>query len=231
MKSNTKILGHQGFSLIEILVALALVAIVFTIVPIVTSDDRGKLESAILDFDRAVKVASNESILRNTVTRILIDLEPETEDSSNNIVAKYSVQFGPAGGIILPPAEDLSKLSQHDIEELNKKQSSFHSKFNSVEDFKEKNLPEGIEFLGMSTSYQKEIQKEGKLSIYFYPTGEKDDALIFLASNDEISYLEINSFSEETILKYEQLTPRELELRQDSLDNKLKDIHSQWIRN
>lgn len=232
MKRTNTIIGDQGFSLVEILVALALVAVVFTIVPITSSDNRSNLEEAILNFDRAVKVASNEAILRNTITRIHIKNEVLEDDEEESPI-KYSVQFGPSGGIVLPPLKDLSKMSKNDLEEYEKKQKSFHSRFNSIDDdnFKSITLPEGIDFLGIATSYQKEIQSEGTMSIYFYPTGEKDDAIIFLASRAEIADLKIFGFSEETELNYSSLSQRELELRQDSLDNKVKDIHSEWLTN
>ena len=229
MKGSNKKLGHQGFSLVEILVALALMAVVFTIVPLTTTDKRAQLEEAILDFDRAVKVATNESILRNTVTRIFINLEFESEESDAPSV-KYSVQFGPDGGLALPRAADLSKISLKDLEKYEERQKSFNSKFNSVPDFKPRALPEGITFQGLASSYQKEIQNEGKIAIYFYPTGEKDDAIIFLASNNELAYLEVEAFRDETTLEYYPLNQSELENPQESLDNKKKEIYSQWLK-
>lgn len=229
MKLKDNNYGHQGFSLVEVLVAIALMATVFTLVTS-TSDSRGELEESILHFDRAVKVASNESILRNTVTRIFIDFEAVDEESEETTVT-YSVQFGPSGGLVLPKAEDLSKIGLNDLEKYEERQKKFNSKFNTVADFEKRVLPEDIKFQGVASSYIKDIQTEGKLSIYFYPTGERDDAVIFLTSNNELAYLKIQAFSDQTILKYAPLSKSELDNPQDSLDNKIKEVHSQWLSN
>lgn len=204
-------------------------ATLFGIVTVDTSDNRGELEEAILHFDRAVKVATNESILRNTVTRIFIDFEPESEESEVT-TASYSVQFGPDGGLALPKAKDLSRIGLRDLEKYEEKQKKFNSKFNTVPDFEKRTLPEEILFKGVASSYLKNIQVEGKMSIYFYPTGEKDEAIIFLSSRDELAYLQIDAFSDETRLKYYSLSGSELDNPQDSLDNKVKEVHSQWIK-
>lgn len=229
MKFKDNNYGHQGFSLVEVLVAIALMAAIFTLVTS-SSDDRGELEESILHFDRAVKVASNESILRNTVTRIFIDFEDVSEETEEPTVT-YSVQFGPTGGLTLPKAEDLSKIGLNDLEKYEARQKKFNSKFNTVADFEKRILPSEIKFKGIASSYIKDIQTEGKLSIYFYPTGERDDAIVFLTSINELAYLRIQAFSDQTILKYVPLSKSELDNSQDSLDNKIKEVHSQWLSN
>lgn len=229
MKLKNNNYSHQGFSLVEILVALALMAAIFSLVS-TSSDNRGELEESILHFDRAVKVASNESILRNTVTRIFIDFE-EVSEATEEPTVTYSVQFGPTGGMTLPKAEDLSKIGLNDLEKYEKRQKKFNSKFNTVPDFEKRVLPPQIKFQGIASSYIKDIQSEGKISIYFYPTGERDDAIIFLSSFNELAYLKVQAFTEQTILKYVPLSQSELDNPQDSLDNKIKEVHSQWLSN
>jgi prepilin-type N-terminal cleavage/methylation domain-containing protein len=76
-KTFKKILSHdQGFSLIEILVALLLAALIFTALP--SSEDSRRhrdLQNAVNDLDRAVRFASNESVLRNTLVRLNVNLD------------------------------------------------------------------------------------------------------------------------------------------------------------
>lgn len=223
--SNKLYKGHHGFSLLEIMVALTLVATMFVLIPMgFVQTDRQKLEEVTNEFDRAVRFAQNESILRNSIVRIniLLDKDP----------IEYSVQFGPSGNLVLPTLEDTSKMNLQERELQSKKQSDLDGQFNRIEEFSSENktLLEGVTILGMASSYLKSIKQDGSLSIYFYPTGEKDESLLFFSTATELATFEIPAFENEIFIDYIKYSEADLATLSDSQQNKMKELYDQWIR-
>lgn len=226
MKKFYKELGHHGFSLVEIMVALTLIVMMFTLIPIGESDPaRSQLEETIQDFDRAVRFSVNESILRNAVTRILISL--------NSDPIEYAVEYGPSGDLVLPTLQDQSRMSLLELEHQQKEIKKLGAQFVRVEEFSEKakQLPPNVTVLGLASSYLKQIKKEGEIAIYFYPTGEKDSALIFLSTDQEMAWLDIPPFEDQTYVNYHTYTESELVNLEDSQDNKMKEVYDKWLKN
>lgn len=225
MKKFFKEIGHHGFTIVEIMVALMLVVLIFTIIPMGGSDPQHEsLEETIQDFDRAIKFSINESILRNSVTRILISLDKEPME--------YSVEYGPSGNLVLPTVEDESRMSIKDREQQKKIIKNLDAQFVRVEEFSEKvkKLPGGVNVVGLATSYFKQIKTEGELAVYFYPTGEKDNALIFFSTEQEMAWLDIPPFENTTSVDYHIYSESELVNLEDSQDNKMKDVYDQWLK-
>ena len=216
MKKN-KILGNHGFSLIEILVALLLVSMMFVLVPMGTQEDfREKLETSVDNFDRAIRFAANEAILRNAIVRIKVDLSEEP--------VKYTVQFGPSGNFVLPKSEDTSRMSLQEKEAYDKTLSELDGQFNDIEELRASyiKLPEGITILGLASSFQKIIKTSGIAAVYFYPTGEKDDAMVFFSSPEELAALKIPAFEQKTTVDYYQYSDNDLATLDDVQENKMK---------
>lgn len=225
MKKFYKELGHHGFTIIEIMVALMLVVLIFTIIPIGGSGvDRSKLEETIHDFDRAIKFSINESVLRNTVTRIIINLDTEPQE--------YAVEYGPSGDLVLPTLQDESRMSLRDREYQQKQLEGIDAQFVRVEEFSEKTkkFPDGIFVVGVASSYLKSIKKESEVAIYFYPTGEKDNALVFFSTDKELAWLDIPPFENNTFVNYYTYSESELVNLDDSQDNKMEEIYDQWLK-
>ena len=172
----------------------------------------------------ATRFAVNESILRNAVTRIVIDFQAEPME--------YAVEYGLSSNIILPEVEDESKMSLKDRENQQKTIKSLDAQFNKVAEFSEENkkLPDGIEFIGVASSYLNSIKQDGKASIYFYPTGEKDNALIFISSEEEMATLDIPPFEDKTTSEFYLYSDSDLANLSDSQDNKMKEIFSEWLK-
>lgn len=225
MKKNYKKLGHHGFALVEIMVALMLAALMFSIIPFGGSNPlHSKLEETIQDFDRAIRFSINESILRNSVTRILISLDKDPME--------YSVEYGPSGNLVLPTVQDESRMSIKDREQQAKIFKNLDAQFVRVEEFstKAKEIPEGVSVLGVATSYFKTIRSEGEISIYFYPTGEKDNALIYFTTEEEMAWLDIPPFENTTSVDYHTYIESELVNLENSQDNRMKEVYDQWLK-
>lgn len=219
-------LGHHGFSMMEIMVALVLVGMIFMLIPSSSDQrDRRAIDTMAYEFDRAIRYAQDESILRNVVTRIRISLSKEPQE--------YVVEYGPSGNLPLPEVMDTSRMSISEREAQSEKLKSFDARFTKTDEFSEepKMFDEIVKILGVATSYRKELIDYEDASIYFFPTGEKDSALIIMASESEMASLDIEAFQQETILDYFPYTPTELENLQYSQENKLKEIFDQWKKN
>ena len=218
----------QGFTLVEILVALVLVTIVFLSLPISnTNNGRKALERTIDHFDRAVRFAQNEAILRNTVTRIKINFEKRPQE--------YKVQYGPAQKIKIPGFEDIEEMSLSEREIYEAKMEKFNRRFATVSEFKDQpNTPEGeVIILGVGTNLYPNIVREGIVSVFFYPSGERDDTIFILSSDSEMATLRVQSFNERTTDEYIQVLGEEdmdEDQFSDAIDTKVKELYEQWSK-
>jgi prepilin-type N-terminal cleavage/methylation domain-containing protein len=219
--------SQTGFSIIEIMVAIVLVALVFLAIP--TGDTtylHRKLTSAVDDIDRAVRFASNESTLRNAVVRIKFDLEKSP--------VTFTVEYGSRGQIVVPEIEEAKELSLEELESKKKEREQFDSQFNPIEEFKDLSRPFSpeVSFLGLASINSKEIITEGQVSLYFFPTGEKDESLIFLAAGTEIGTIELDAFGEEVYPRYHtfNLGKDEFDKLVNLRDNKMKEDYQQWLK-
>jgi prepilin-type N-terminal cleavage/methylation domain-containing protein len=216
--------NDQGFSLIEILVALVLAALIFLAVPSSDHVQRHRdLKTAIDDIERAVKFASNESVLRNSVVRLRLSLDKTPTE--------YTVEYGPPGNLPLP---DLPQKSQKSLAEEKKEKeirTRLDQEFNKVEEFEDikHEFSHSVTVLGMATTSQKELMKEGEANLYFFPTGEKDGGIIVLSTNEEIAYLEIAPFLSETRSYFETIKSSGVAKLEDVLQTKLEEVYKEWL--
>jgi hypothetical protein len=207
------------------MVALVLVTMMFGLIPNGTfGGSREDLENSVLDVERAVRFAVNESILRNAIVRVSFSISEEK--------TTYVVEYGSGANLILPENVDESKLSIKEKEQQEKINKTLDSQFNKVSEFadEDKTLPEGITIAGIGSSYIGEIKYEGNISIYFYPTGEKDSALIFLASDEELITLDIPPFEDTTSKEYYTFTNQDKNNLVDSIDSIMKGKFEKWLK-
>jgi prepilin-type N-terminal cleavage/methylation domain-containing protein len=216
----------QGFSLIEILVALFLAALIFLAIP--SSEDSRRhrdLQTAVDDIDRAVRFSSSESILRNTVVRLVINLE--------KLPVEYYVEYGPSENLVLPTLQDSNKLSVKETEMEKKKMAQLDSQFTRVEEFTDitREFSAEVEMLGFVTTFQKKLIRDQAAAIYFYPTGERDGALIFFGTQDELAVLEILPFQDRTNAEYIPMAFPEGSVAKsgDIRETKMEEIAKSWL--
>jgi hypothetical protein len=207
------------------MIALVLVGIIFLAIP--SSDNatkRRNLQNTLSDVQRAARFASQEATLRNTVTRLVFDLE------TNPVT--YTVQYGPAGNLILPEQDKEQDKSLEELKKDKKKNDLIEGQFTEVDEFKDllREIPPDIQFLGVATSYQKKLMTTDKAAIYFFPSGEKDDALVFLASDDEIGVLEIIAFQDRANINYYSTLNSENDKPGNIQQTKMEEISSVWLK-
>ena len=103
---------------------------------------------------------------------------------------------------------------------------------NQNPEFQESNseISENVKILGIGSSHSEKLKTTGDVSIYAFPTGEKDDAIILLASDEAVISLEINAFNqkiEKKTHKLEIIGNREIG---DLQIEKAKEIFDSWIK-
>lgn len=211
---------QQGFTLIEILIAVALIAVVYTFIPSdFVGSPRQLLEQEIEKISRAIRFAQNESVLRNTIVRVKLVLTGEEHQS-------YSVDFAPSDTLPLPELQDTSKMSIREREEQLKIIKNIDSEFTQVPELKgeDLSLSSNIIIQGVGLSEKNHIQTDLTASIYFYPTGEKDSAIIFLSSAEEIASLSIEDYSPSPDISFDIIQSDDV----NYLERKIKELYEKW---
>ncbi len=216
--------GQRGFSLIEILVALLLASLILLAIPSGDSAQKHReLKSAIDDIDRSIRFAANEAVLRNTVVRLRISLEKEPME--------YTVEYGPAGNLPLPEVTEKTSLSLAEEKAEKEKAQSLDRQFTKVEEFEEikHEIHPDVSILGIASSSQKKLLTQGEASIYFYPTGEKDAALFFMSTSEEMAYLEILPFLNDSKHVYEPIKTGSVAKLEDLLQTRMDEVYKSWL--
>ena len=105
-------------------------------------------------------------------------------------------------------------------------------KFTKVSEFQDKNneLSSNIKIIGIATPQSEKLQTKGEVSIYAFPTGEKDEAIVLIGSDEDIISLKINPFNlkierENFPIEKSKDQAKELGERQQ---NKAQEIFTKW---
>lgn len=224
--SHSFLNNQQGFTIVEILVALFLVAMV---VGLGLSDNFSSDEDISKETDalqRAVGFMSDEAALRNSVVRLHLYLDKSPQE--------YAVEYGPGDSFILPPAQDFetTTMTKEEEEAQQKKIRDVNMKFNRIQEFQENNMEidEDVHVIGVGNATSKRMVDSGEVSLYAYPTGEKDDSIIILASDNQVTAITIDPFSPDTEKRSYKI---DNEANRDILvvqKEKAKEIFELWLR-
>lgn len=223
MRTKQIMLNQKGFSIIEILIALVLISLTFTMVDFGGGDDRKKLEAAIEDISRAVGFAKNEAILKNKISRLKFDL--------SKTPVTYTVEISDNSDLLLPEYSDENNdLSE---EQIDKKNEKIEKGFIPVTEFEENTraIEEDILITGIATSLTKDLKTDGNAAIYFYPTGFNDEAFISFASYEEIITLEVESVRERYNQEFYPLGEFQDDQYENLLSTKTAEIFEKWSKN
>lgn len=213
---------QKGFTLLEILIVVALIAVMYASIPSIGGSSREQLQEAIDKIERGVRFAQNESVLRNTIIRLKLNLTGEETQS-------YSIDYGPSDTLPLPDLKDLSDLTIKQREAQKKIVANVDRQFNPIPEMEDQDLdfPPNIIVQGVGLSGQNFIHTEDSYSLYFYPTGEKDSAIIFLSSIKELATIAIEAFTPEPYVDYHYLESDDVDL----LEREIKKYYEEWRSN
>jgi len=218
--------NQQGFTLIEILVALVLISLMLFFAIDIKITPRQKLDEALDKTERALRFAQDESVLRNAVVRVRINLEttPQT----------ITVEYGPNENFVLPVENEEKLVKSKDEEaQLKKAQENLNKKFNRVPEIEDESLeiPEGISLFALSNDNKKKLTTKGEISLYSFPSGERDSGLLFFASVDEVASLSMDSYAQSFDREYfliEQKPDESSKDQEEKLLEMAQDIYKKW---
>ena len=182
--------NEDGFTLLEILIALTLIALTYGIFLSAPLGSRKRLEESIENIERAIRFAADETALRNRIMRLRFQLSQTSQE--------YFLDIGPDYSFVLPVAKTLSGTLSSDKNSLMEKQKKeVDSKFSLMPDYESDNakIPEGIKIIGIGIQGQDQLLTEGSPSLHFYPSGEKDWGIIILAGREEMMAVSVDSYS------------------------------------
>lgn len=215
---------QRGFTLLEILIALFLMSTVFLVIDSATTSRRDQIISAVSQVERALRFAVNESILRGSITRIKFDLEKDPPT--------YIVEYGPKDSFVLPEFSDFkerSNLSLSEFEKLEGELKKIDNQFQPVDEASEGpvELSGGVKIYGVSTEQWDELIISGQVSIYIYPTGEKDSSIIIFSYLDELASLIVSPFTDSYTKNYQPLEGE----GNAGLEDAAKELYQKWKKN
>lgn len=150
-----------------------------------------KLVETLDNFERAVRFSQDEAVLRNRIVRLLIVFNEEG--------SSFTVEYGPDADFVLP-AQFLTQSEEADLlgeEELAKKRKEIDKAFSKVEEFQEEPEPisDLVRVIGVGSSLTNSLELSEGANLFFYPSGEKDAAIIIIGNDEEIATLEVEPFT------------------------------------
>ncbi len=214
--------NQSGFSLIEILISLLLITVITYVMVNMGFQRHNILRDTVNEIERAIRYSSAESTFRNKIIRIYFDLELEEQ--------KFSVEQGPDSSFILPSINPKSNTIN-----MNKKKreltDNINQQFNKIRDFGDSiEIDSSIKIIGIATSNQEKLISDSNTSIYFYVTGEKDDAIIIMAADNEIAIIKSYPFSMEIETEYRAI-PEHNQSPEETYEAIAKEEFDKWQKN
>ena len=217
----------RGFTLIEILVALTIMALTFAIIIRPSFNSRNDLDETLANLEAAIRFAMDESSMRNAVVRLHFKWE-----ESN---ASYNVQYGPSDNFILPAKTKELVTSKEEDEKAKKKEDSVNARFHKIREFEDgdKKFPHNVHLIGVGTKSTGKLSTFAETSIYIFSTGEKDGAFIALGTDEEIAVLKMDEASSNMIRDYQKLDASDVRDTDEliGIQNKVaQDLFEKWLK-
>mgnify|MGYP000430396841 CR=1 FL=1 len=221
--------GHsqKGFSLIEILVAMALVSIILLIAVGTDFSDRKSLDQILDKYERVIRFSSDEAILKNNFVRMNLNID---KDDGQHLSLEYSDDKNFVIDLDLARRENSESESDKELREEKEKEQN--SSFSNVPEFEAEDfeLPGNVVLLGSGSELTENFITSGKIQIYFYPNGQKDASIIIFATSDELATLEIEPFRRVINRRYIKIPEDFNGEFEEYIVEKANEIFSEWAK-
>jgi prepilin-type N-terminal cleavage/methylation domain-containing protein len=170
--------GEEGFSLIELLVVVALMALIGTMaIPSISNVFKISLGSTTRDLATTIRYAYNAAMMTKKVHRLVYDLKAH----------RYWVEVGPQSMLMeteetRAKAERARRFAKSDDDEAEKKKKEEESGFSlaSYVTRKKNDLPRGVIFEDVTTEQTKDPITQGTAYTHFFPHGIIEQTVIHL---------------------------------------------------
>lgn len=167
--------SKRGFTLIEILVVIGIIALVTTIaLPSLMSFFKVSLSTAGREVATVVRETYNASVITGRIYRVVYDFKSQS----------YWAEGGPTTLLLDTAATKEEEerrrryLSPSELEKLKNKDSGFT--LDKAITRKKRALPDGVSIVSITTDQAKEPITEGEATTHFFPHGLTERTLIVL---------------------------------------------------
>ena len=218
---TTNIRNQDGFTLIEILVAMFLMVMGSMVLLSGGASSNEQMEKALSNIERSIRFGADEAALRNVVVRLHFKLNLDPQE--------FAVEYGPNAQYIPPPIpqENPSELSGSELEEYKKTQEQNTKKFNRIRELQEESFEVfyPMKVVGVGLDQSESLVYDGEASVYIYPSAEKDPAIIILADDTQIKTLTIEPYT----MDFQQTTyPLENGPEWEQVLRQSQDLFEKW---
>ena len=200
MLSRAPIKKKSGFTLIEVILVVTIIAVVVTGATFgLGAITRTRLRSASFRVMSAARFAYNRAITQGTTTRLRFDFEKDTmavEESDTPVTLATDEQLESDAGDAINPW-DLARARLEKPLEPPELRSPFQPITNAngvvLKRYTAQPLGDGISVHALITPHELEKRVEGEGSVYFFPGGLTERAVIQLSdSSDTVYSIEIH---------------------------------------
>ena len=187
--------ARDGFTLIEVILVVAIIAVVVTGATFgLGAITRTRLRSASFKVMSAARYAYNRAITQGTTTRLHFDFERNTmavEEATTPVTLATDEQLeGEAGAAIDP--WDLARSRLEKPLDPPPPQSPFGPITNAsgtvLKRYTAHPVGDGISVYALITPHESEKRTEGEGSVYFFPGGLAEQAVIQLSDSSDTVY-------------------------------------------
>lgn len=171
--------GQAGFTLIELVVVMVVMAVITTSVVVGIGNIRGaNVQSEAGQLGIAIRYLYNLSVLNGRNYRLVLDLD------SGSWWGEAQESRDPCKAFLLPGEGDEDRKEvDADDEDAPPKASNFGAAKSKL--LKKRKLPKGIVISSVMTSHQSDATKTGQAHINFFPNGTVERAFVVLAADDD----------------------------------------------
>lgn len=178
--------NHKGFSLIEIMVVLGIIALlVATMASKITKSTDRALRREVRHFAGTIKDLRNKARMRNITYRLVINLPDNPKEKQAYWVESTSKKF------LVTYDEDEIKKKKEEQEQAIKDGTGDPTGFEIDKELsgkEPKTLPDGLYFASVEMAAQQKEFTAGRLFIHFFPEGRVEEAAIHITNKDKLNW-------------------------------------------
>ncbi len=208
-KGNSK--GESGFTLIEIIVALTIAVMMIAIaIPTLSGLASMNEKSAAQQIIGTIRYLFDQSQLNHTYIRLVFDIDANSyhAEEADNPVALLQKKLEIRDGAVQEPEKEDEEIDEEEerkelMEEFDRlmedrlewqgwynfkeKLRKREVKFQEYKDdlIKERKLPDGVKIAGIFTLSLEKKATAGQVSLFFFPNGFVEPAVIYLSDTEE----------------------------------------------
>ncbi len=208
--------SQQGLTLVEIMVVLAIVGLItVAMAPAIGGIFGARLVSSCNRLSGMIRYAYNLSTLKGKVHRVVInvtdgtylveEVEEKGECQGTELLDDGKKQSGPdlSGRKPGAGAEEGAAAEEED-------DSIVAGKEVVDKRVRKETLPGGVKFVGIMTRHNKTVVEDGTESIYFFPDGTGERALVWLTDGEDTFTVEVKALQGTGFVHTEELDSKEL---------------------